>query len=608
MARSGRGGFASIESVQVAAEGYMAQGRLREAEEAFRELAAQTHAANYEYDDWLSKLANIYKELHRSDEMGAIYLYLHYFDLANDAFAGEDKRPQQARVAEVMHQWENAAQLYEGADMVVHAAVAREKAEQFRQAAVHWESLIRDSRLQSLPYEQALVYFNYGMALQSENPEDDLAKRALVDSQRLLEQVADDFETKGQRERAFDCYLILVKMGRDSKQYENLAEGYLNSIRVLRDDGLKFFVLQYYEDFISLSIEWGELHAASTLYQEAADFSSRNGLPYHRDYQAKAAATWALCAETYLEEDAPIELVENALLAAISSYSSVGDYRQVQGLFVRLGELELGERKVQRYQAIASRYDKAEVANVDSPQLPDYLKKPHAYADIWFSDLLEWELGGSPMAVAMATIGNLGFPDTIRRRALVIVLTIGNAANQGVQAEPETLATVAELLGELQIYAALYPLEVLYQHPDSLVRTAAIRALRFLFFKRSFGLIRSALVDVNDEVRTAALEALRGLHFPHAFNPLVGIYRESEVPAVRAVALESIGKIQSIEAGEFLLSVLRQEEGDLRAAAISALSSLDNADLVPIVRQYFLFETNAEVRAALDSLLKSMRA
>ena len=54
-------------------------------------------------------------------------------------------------------------------------------------------------------------------------------------------------------------------------------------------------------------------------------------------------------------------------------------------------------------------------------------------------------------------------------------------------------------------------------------------------------MIRQALDDTDQSVRTAAVEGLRGLHFPHAFNPLTRIYRESEEPLVRAVALESVG-------------------------------------------------------------------
>ncbi len=606
MAGSGRG-FASIESLQAAAEGFLAQGRLRDAELSFRELAGQTQIIDYQYDDWLRRLADIYGQLNRMEEAGWIYLYLHYFDKAQEAFMGEAGRVARARVAEVEKTWEVAAGLYEEVEMRVHAAVARERAQDYALAGVLWESLLRDSRLKDNPYEEALAYFNYGTALLATDEKSTTGKRALVDCQRILEQVADDFESAGQRARAFDCYQILVKLGKDSGQYENLAEGYLNSIRVLKDDGLKFYVLQYYEDFIALSLERGELHAASTLYQEAADFSSKSGLPYSKDYQAKAATAWTRCADRYLEEEAPIELAENAYLAAISCYSSVGDYKNVRALFVNLSTIDLSEKKCDRYRKIAGQYENAAIAVGEAPGFPDYLKQQHAYADIWFADLLEWELGGNAKQVAMSVIGDLRYPDSIRRKALVLVLTLGDAEVRGAQGSPETLIIVAEQLGELQSYSALRPLEELFEHDDPGVRRSAVRALRFLFFKRSFGLIRKALIDSDENVRMSAVEALRGLHFPHAFNPLVGIYRESEVSTVRAVALESIGKIQSIEAGEYLLSVLRQEEGELRSAAARALRALDNADLLPILRQYFQFETNPEVRAILESLQNEMR-
>src|SRR5690606_21140418 len=133
-----------------------------------------------------------------------------------------------------------------------------------------------------------------------------------------------------------------------------------------------------------LALERGELHAASTLYQEAADFSARSGLPYDRDYQAKAAAAWANCAEQYIEQGSPVELAENALLAAISCYSAVSDYKQVRLLFLRLSKLDLGDKKSQRYKTISGRYENAAIASDESPEFPDYLKQQHAYADIWF--------------------------------------------------------------------------------------------------------------------------------------------------------------------------------------------------------------------------------
>ena len=602
------GGFASIESTSAMAEGLVAQGRFGEAERAYRELIGQTHVIDYEYDDWLRRLAEIYRHLRRRREAGYIYLYLHYFDLARESFPGEAGAAERARVLEVEKRWPEAAELYAGQQLPVHAAVASERAKQYTKAAATWEALTHHPALRDHPYEQALVHFNVGMATDKNGGDAQVARRALIDSQRRLEQVADDFETRGERERAFDCYQILLKLGKDSGQFENLAEGYLNCIRVLKDDNLKFYVLQYYEDFIKLALGRGELHAAASLYQEAADYAARTGLPYDRHYQGKAAETWVKFAESYLGEGAPIELVENAVLAAIGCYSGVGNYGQVRQLFERLGQLELGDKKRARYRAIAERYAQAQPDQAEAPEFPEYLKQQHAYADIWFVDLIEWELGGDPHRVAASIIGDLRYPDGIRRRALVVVLTLADAAHRDQAGQPETLARVAELLGELQSYAALSPLERLYEHADAVVRRAAVRALRFLFFKRSFVLIRQGLADPDVSVREAAVEALRGLHFPHAFNPLARIYREADDPRVQATALESIGKIQSVEAGEFLLMVVRQEDGELREVAKRALGGFDNTDVLPIVKQYAQMETNPAVRQALDDLLRSARA
>src|SRR3569623_1247190 len=194
--------FNSIESTADQAEAFVQQGRWVEAERHYRELIGQTHVINYEYDDWLRRLGEIYRHLGRQREAAFVYLYLHYFDMARVHF--DDGR-----------------------------------------AAVRLEANSAEAR------------------------------RALFESQRKLEQGADDFEQVGELERAFDCFQILLKLGKESSQFENLAEVYVNCIRVLRDDNLKFYVLQYYEDFITLAHERNELHAAATLYQEAAAYAAR---------------------------------------------------------------------------------------------------------------------------------------------------------------------------------------------------------------------------------------------------------------------------------------------------------------------------------------------
>jgi tetratricopeptide (TPR) repeat protein len=598
--------FNSIESTADQAEAMVQQGRWADAERHYRELIGQTHVINYEYDDWLRRLGEIYRHLGRAREAAFVYLYLHYFDMARSQLVGDDQVALRARLAEIEKKWSDAAQLYQQAKLPVHAAVAFERAKQFPDAASAWKSLLHHPGLGSRPYEAALVHFNYGLAaarLDSGSGSNE-ARRALIESQRKLEQVADDFEQVGELERAFDCFQILLKLGKESAQFENLAEGYVNCIRVLRDDNLKFYVLQYYEDFIKLALERGELHAAATLYQEAAAFAARAGLPYDRHYQHKSAMTWMRCADKFAETGVPVQMIENALLAAASQHSAVGDYPAVRECFDKLAALELPDRAKKRFQTIAQRYRGLAAPPVEPPGLPDYLKQQHAYADIWFVDLLEWEMDGDPYAVAASIVGDLRYPNGIRRRALVVLLTLADAQTRKAAGETETLVHVAELLGELQSYAALSPLEKLFASGDAVIRRAAVRALRFLYFKRSFVIVRKALVDGDAQVREAALVAIAGLHFPHAFNPLARIYRESNDPRVRGAALQSIGKIQTVEAGEFLVMVLRQETGNLREAAYAALAQMDNADVIPILRQHHEIETNPQVRDTLGELLR----
>jgi hypothetical protein len=331
--------FISTESTLAAAEQAAAHGRYGDAEQHYRQLLTQTHVVDYEYEEWLRRLAELYQRLGRRREAGVCFLYLHYFDLAREVMP-QEARLERARGHALEKRWLDAAREFLDAARPAQAAVAYEEAKDYPRAREIWAQLVRDARLRDRPYEKALVHFNLGLASHraagqsvvpapGAEPAPD-AHRHLVESQRILEQVADDFETRGERERAFDCYQILLKLGRDSGAFENLSEGYLNCIRVLKEDGLKFYVLQYYEDFVKLALERDELHAAATLYREAADYALRAGLPYHRHYLKRAAEVWGRAAEKGVATGSPLDLVENAFLASVECSSAVGDFARVR--------------------------------------------------------------------------------------------------------------------------------------------------------------------------------------------------------------------------------------------------------------------------------------
>src|SRR5262249_52087882 len=157
-----------------------------------------------------------------------------------------------------------------------------------------------------------------------------------------------------------------------------------------------------------------------------------------RHYQHKSALTWMKCADKFVETGVPVQMVENALLAAASQHSAVGDYPSVRECFDKLAGLELPDRAKKRRPTNTARYKRLAAPPGDPPGLPDYLKQQHAYADMWFVDLLEWEMDGDPYAVAASIVGDLRYPNGIRRRALVVLLTLADAQVRKVDQDTET--------------------------------------------------------------------------------------------------------------------------------------------------------------------------
>jgi len=609
--------------------------RPAEAARIYRELLAQNDTDEAEDDEWLAGLVGAYQMLGAKRHAAHVLVYLQAFESARELFAEAGAAVDAARAAEL---WARrlvaapdtpskrsaralaeraphagavalrleAARGYEGASLRAHAAIAFAEAGAHAEARRVWEAVLADPRLHGAPYERALVHFNLGVAARAAGDAES-ADRQLVRAQQLLEEVADRFESAGERDRAFYCYGVLLHLGREEGAFENLAEGFLNCIRILKEDNLKYYVLQYYEDFLRLAIERGELHAAASGYREAADFARRAGLPYERSYLQRSAETWWLVAEANARGKGPPELGENALAAAIDGFAALADFARVRESYRRLAELPLPEAKRARYARLAARYPDVAPRSLDVPQLPDYLRRPHAYPRVWEADLIEWELDGDPLATCAAVLGDRRHTARTRRAALEVVLMELDAANGGAPAADETArqAKVAVLLGELWLYPALSPLERLFQSPEAAVRLGVMKALRNLDFKRSFHLLRQGLADAAPEVRDAAMEALEALHFPHLFDPLVRVFREHPDPAVKATALVAIGRIRNLEAMELLVDVLCQEGEALRDVARQQLVQFDAPQLAPLLRKHLEVESGP-AKATLAQVLRAI--
>lgn len=560
-------------------------------------LVDRSHLVDEEFLGYLREMGRAYRNLGRKRASATILLFLQH---AEDAGRESEDPTDRARASIALERPAEAAKFFNDAGWLGHAAIQLEDAKDDRGARVLWERLADDPGLRDDLYTQGLVRFNLGRACERLGDRSG-ARKAVIQSMHLLEAAADGFETRGLRERAFDCYQVLLTLGKDGA-FENLAEGYLNCIRILKEDNLKYYVLQYYEDFQELALKVGELHAAATLFREAAEFTRRYNLPYERYYRRKSAETQVKAALQMVESGSLHEMAENAYAAAIDAYNDLGAYSKVREIYGSLAQLELGDKRRARYTRLQKRLEGVEDDAGQTVAFPDYLRMETAYPEIWRLDVIEWEQAGDAAETMGEVLQDTKWPDFTRRRALLCRLhQLGSGETH---LTPDTLIGLAHHLGRVEIYASLAPLEHIVESEDARVRAACLRAVRQLFFKRSFVLVMRGLRDDDGSVRREALEAVGALHFGHAFDPLQRIYRSSADPSVRKKALASIGKIPSLEAAEMLIDVLRQGDPEERALVRDLLARADHPEVDNLLRRAAAAETGA-VQDAIQRVLRA---
>src|SRR5690606_6934405 len=129
-----------------------------------------------------------------------------------------------------------------------------------------------------------------------------------------------------------------------------------------------------------------------------------------------------------------------------------------------------------------------------------------------------------------------------------------------------------------------------------------MKAVRQLFFKRSFVLVIKGLADLEPAVRREAMAAVSALHFAHAFDPLSRIYREASDPELRRTALASIGKIPAGRAAELLIDVRRHGGRAEREVARGLLARADHPGVTRLRQRAAAAESGA-VRSEFDRVL-----
>lgn len=597
----------------VRADANIRAGRYLDALEYLLQLVEVVDRIDFEYEEWLRATTECFRALGRLREAAACQAYLGTSELppphaleqegqkaaAGDAAALQGMRLEGIYLARAGHS-ALAADWFASAGMPIHHAIELERSKNDAAAAAQWHEIIARSELVAKPYELALVKINYGLCLVRMGSE--RARLALADAVAAVEEVADQFETEGLRERAFDCYQLLARIGSEAGAFENIAEGYLNSVRILRDDGLKLDALRLYEAFVTMARRAAEWHAAAGILREAADYCTRSALPYADDLRLRSAETWLKAASEAHTSGHPLQIVENAYLAAAEAFASVRAYRQVIEIYRRLQTLELPPKAKERYRRLVERLGEEQQDAPRPVPVPEFLKQMPEYEEVWYVDLAEWELDGDPALIAAGILADKRFPDFVRRHALLLVLELARRGDRMSELD------VVRRLESIRAYPVISALEKLFRNPDAAVRQAVATSMGSLRFKRSFTLIGQALRDPDPGVREAAAASTTRLVFPHAFEPLRRIFGARDLPdaeAARTAALRAIGKINTVEALEFLCDRLREGDRTYANLAQVALRELTNAELLPYLRHQ-LELVPADYRAVLEETARRL--
>jgi hypothetical protein len=552
--------------------------------------AGQVHAPEPDYLSIVRPLAEVL--LHRGDTRSALTVEWYIAGSTNEGFARaltllpSVPPVDRARTLAAANDFVGAARDMEAAGLLGRAAMLLEKTGDYRAAGALWSRLSHEPAAHSDAYNAALVHFNIARCA-THREDRQRAREATVTCVRLLEEAADHFESIGQRERAFDCFQVLVHLGREGGAFEDTLEGFVNSIRILREDHLKQFALQQYGQAIEAARQRKELSAAAILAREAAEYAQSIGVPaLSAHYLLVQGKLWHDLAREHQARGAPPEICENALLAAILAFVDASDFEPIGALYTELSKLELEAARRRNYARAAKRYEGLVPRPLETATVPE-TQASNALAEVWHDDILEWEQHGSAAEACADILLNPEWPALIRRKAMLARLTAFAVEDRPNDASPPTTQArvrLAEELAQLNLYTVLSPLEKLFERPEREVKAAVLRAMQQLLFKRSFVTIRAGLRDSDPLVVKSAASACEALFFPHAFDPLARIVRESNEPTARAAAIHALSRIDTVEAAEFLLGIVDHGAPADRVAVSKALASARGTRFIELAR------------------------
>ncbi len=480
---------------------------------------------------------------------------------------------------------ERAAGEFERASQLVRAALSYERASQKPRARALWSRLAHTLGEQGRdPYATGLALFNLARTCQADS-EHQAAREATVAAVHQLETAADHFEAIGQRERAFDCYHVLIAIGELGHGFEHVLEGSVNAIRILTEDNLELHALRMLEHGIARAEASGEFSAAATLAREMTEYARSRGLTKVADFALyRQARLWERLALAHRERGARSDLTESALRESLLAHAELAQYDSVARLCADLEAATDDDAQRERYTRAKARAAGAtqQPSAVTESGLGKHVPPP----EVWFDDLIEWEDAGSPIAcTAGILLDPEGIDDRRTRRSALLAQLVALAAKSSAKPAEIVYEMVAQHLAPIGLYAVLPSLETLYERPEPRVRMAAIRALGRHTFKRSFITLERAIHDPSDSVKEAAVEEIRRQRFEHAFDPLARLYRYSDFAPARLAALDALAHLDLREAHELLFEALEHGTASEAQAAAQSLRESRSAHFLETARQ-----------------------
>ncbi len=313
---------------------------------------------------------------------------------------------------------------------------------------------------------------------------------------------------------------------------------------------------------------------------------------------------------------APPELTENAYLAAIGLSAELDLLGTAAKLYTEAAAIpDLDEARKARHQR-ARPSGSGGAVDTGPADVRDRGARPAGAAlEVWTVDVIEWEQAGRGEEIAAEIYfdavhapnrGGASLP--ARRRAIaarlaaLAVAGIEPDTTEGIKLAENLVARLAEMVD----YRVMSALEALASHGSASVRARVAEAAGTMPFKRSAQLLRRAARDDARDVIAAVGKAVARKQSAVFVDPLRRLAREAQHAEIRAAALRALSSIDNAEAANAVLSVLEAGAAEERLAVVEALKRRrpdPNSQLVTLGRERLARGLSADVAAELKVAL-----